>query len=892
MPESIDTRLPQTSDWQSLQEMVDRFQKAWREAVGSATEVDLSGYLPPPDNPFRQVALHQLTKLDLASRWERGQAVTLDFYLAKYPELGPARELPPALIYEEYRVRHLHGDREPPAAYQSRFPEQFAQLLQMIQEHPSLRSDLEPRPSPAPETAAPAAAPTLPNCPVLQVVGDYRLIRCIGAGAYGQVWEAEAPGGSEVAVKVISHSLEKRAAQQELAALEYVKRLRHPYLVQTHAYYAQDQRLYIVMDLADCSLNDRVRRCQEEGLPGLPPDELLRYFREAAEALDYLHAQGVHHRDIKPGNLLLLQGHIKVADFGLARPLQNQASLVDATAAGTPSFMAPEVWEDKVSKHSDQWSLAVAYAELRLGRQLFKSSNLIRLSREIRRGPPDLSPLPAAEQKVLRKALHVNPSRRHGSCRKFVEALEEALRPEPPPESRPGPAPEPRRPWLVKAAVLALLLLLPAALVAYRVSQRDRGQPVQPRLEVSVPVSLQLDAGTTTNLPLHVDRHDFPGPVRVFCPEPPPGVEVPEDELAAGAGAVTLRVTAGPKAVRGVHKVTLSAGGGGVQASAVVELTVLVVPPGCEKDSDKVVHDAQGVPYYQTISRVLADGTRVPFLLVPRKPAGECRAGKPDPVPTFYVMRDKVSLSLFRRFAAGHKQWVPTAGWALPLLRQQVGAWGVLGSPAAPGPLLAVSALAGWDENDSCPVLDVTVEEAAAFAEVWLGGLLPTVEQWDKAAGCHARDRGEGPYVGAWDRWELWLGARTWGLLGSPAAPGPLAAASAPCPGAERLVRPDVAVYPYAPRPVGTARDDVSPFGCRDMAGNGYEWTRDLSGRTQKVPLPRGVPRNDVWVVLRGRGFRTGDDRPLTYLDLEGESRTFRYVDPLGDGGFRVVIEP
>src|SRR5258707_10029838 len=84
----------------------------------------------------------------------------------------------------------------------------------------------------------------------LSFVGDYRLLRRIGAGTFGQVWRAEAPGGTEVAIKIITQSLEAKEGKQELKALEHVKRLRHTYLVQTHAYRIQQEQLYIVMELA------------------------------------------------------------------------------------------------------------------------------------------------------------------------------------------------------------------------------------------------------------------------------------------------------------------------------------------------------------------------------------------------------------------------------------------------------------------------------------------------------------------------------------------------------------------------------------------------------------------------------------------------------------------
>lgn len=259
------------------------------------------------------------------------------------------------------------------------------------------------------------------NQAFLPVSSGYALKDYIGGGHSGRVLRAEAPGGIQVAAKII-----QGANAQEIRGLELTKRLRHPFLLQTHAYWSLDDgALIIIMELADGSMSGRLKECREADLPGIPVGELLRYMREAAEALDYLHSQHLQHRDIKPDNILRLQGHAKVADFGLAR-LHEGIRLLQATVCGTPAYMAPEIWMGKISRNSDQYSLAMTYIELRLGRCPFQAADLMQMWQRHVEELPDIAGLGPAEQQVILKAVSKDADQRYGSCREFAEKLANA----------------------------------------------------------------------------------------------------------------------------------------------------------------------------------------------------------------------------------------------------------------------------------------------------------------------------------------------------------------------------------------------------------------------------------------------------------------------------------
>jgi serine/threonine protein kinase len=264
--------------------------------------------------------------------------------------------------------------------------------------------------------------------PNSEPIPGYRLIEPLGSGGFGEAWKCEAPGGLFKAIKFVfgnlnSLDVDGARAEQELKALNRVKEVRHPFVLSMDRIEQVNGELIIVMELADRSLHDRFEECVSAGLVGIPRDELLAYVRDAAEALDHMNEKhGLQHLDIKPRNLFLVAGRVKVADFGLVKHLERTGAS-GLLGGVTPLYAAPETFGGSISDRSDQYSLAIVYQELLTGQRPFNGKNARALAQQHINEEPELRLLPEAERHVVGRALAKDPARRFPNCIAFVRAL-------------------------------------------------------------------------------------------------------------------------------------------------------------------------------------------------------------------------------------------------------------------------------------------------------------------------------------------------------------------------------------------------------------------------------------------------------------------------------------
>jgi eukaryotic-like serine/threonine-protein kinase len=284
-------------------------------------------------------------------------------------------------------------------------------------------------------------------------LGDrYRIESLVASGGMASVWRAtDEVLGRPVAVKVLHDRLARdrevmaRFRREAVAAA----RLSHPAVVRVFDTGEEDGVSYIVLELSE---GQTLQDLLERDAP-LPPAEAVAIVRSVLQGLAHAHRLGVVHRDVKPSNILLDgNGHVKVADFGIAKASFAEDLTTTGNLMGTARYLAPEQVEGgPIDARADLYAAGIVLYELLTGRPPFEAeTNLaaatMRLTEEPRPPGSLRSGIPRSLDAVVMKALARDPDRRYQSAEEMSAALERAM-----PGS--GPAGVPASPEAVPPSV-------------------------------------------------------------------------------------------------------------------------------------------------------------------------------------------------------------------------------------------------------------------------------------------------------------------------------------------------------------------------------------------------------------------------------------------------------
>jgi tetratricopeptide (TPR) repeat protein len=255
----------------------------------------------------------------------------------------------------------------------------------------------------------------------------FDIVRRIGAGGMGEVFEGvDRALGRKVALKKMLPAVasDPRERRRFIREARLVASLAHPNIVEIYSVLDEPEGIYLVFELMEgrplnLLLAERLR---------LAPEEALGVLRPVAAALDYAHSKGIIHEDLKPGNIMVSEGAVKVMDFGIARRLQDpQSTLSRLEISGTPDYMAPEHEMGSPCPASDIFALGVCLYESLSGMPPFLGSGL---SAKVDGRFSPLSAaagLPGGVDQVMSRALSAKPEGRFRSGGELLEAFSGAL---------------------------------------------------------------------------------------------------------------------------------------------------------------------------------------------------------------------------------------------------------------------------------------------------------------------------------------------------------------------------------------------------------------------------------------------------------------------------------
>jgi tetratricopeptide (TPR) repeat protein len=265
-----------------------------------------------------------------------------------------------------------------------------------------------------------------------QTIAQYEIVARRGGGGMGVVYEArDSKLGRTVALKFLPQqwSHDDAAKQRFVREAQAASAINHPNICTIHDVdTAPDGQLFIVMAYYQgATLKQRL-----DGGERLPVGEALEIATQVAEGLAKAHAQGIVHRDIKPGNLILTEDGVRIVDFGLATFADALQLTIPGSTLGTAAYMSPEQARgEDADARADVWAVGVILYEMLAGRVPFRGAYAEAIAYAIRNDPPpplrELRPeVPEEVEQVVFRALHKDPGIRYQNGRELARALRQA----------------------------------------------------------------------------------------------------------------------------------------------------------------------------------------------------------------------------------------------------------------------------------------------------------------------------------------------------------------------------------------------------------------------------------------------------------------------------------